>query len=98
MIPEFIIVLSLVAGLSVGDYKQREAYTHSMTLSNVTFAQLHMVRKYSDDPEVLKRLKDIAFYKWCIETDEKYRVTDYYGNVDKVNFELQLEDFTGEWK
>jgi hypothetical protein len=95
---EFIITLAMAMLLSVGDYNEREAYTHRLKLSSVSFAQLHMVRGYIDDPETCIRLKDVAYYKWCIETDDKYRDADYYGADATVNVALQLEHFKKEWK
>lgn len=97
MIPEFILILSLVLNMGVGDYKQRQKATHELNTCTVTFSQLLCVKDVIQDPEVKVRLKKVAFNKWCAETDEKYKAYNYYDQDEPVNIGLQKQDFEREW-
>ena len=98
MIPEFILTLSMVLSLGTGDYEERKLNNHNLLTSKVSYRQLYLVKDFIVDPEVKIRLREVAYYKWCIETDGKYRDVDYYGSSGTVNGKLQDKDFKEEWK
>lgn len=92
-ISELLLTICLIAGLGSSTHKERELYTHELKNSTVTYAQLKCAYHIIDDPEINIRLKDVAYFKWCVETDGKYRDDDYYGDHAKVNYVLQKEHF-----
>ena len=93
MITPLQILLAACLSVGSGNFKEREAYTHKLKNSTISFQEVKQVYRIVDDPETKIRLKEIAYFKYCIETDNKYRVIDYYQNNTKVDRELQKKDF-----
>ena len=94
---DLYLALSLLI-FTTGDYKQRVQCEHSMIQSNVSYSDIKAYYKLSSDPEVKFRLKRILWAKWCILTDEKYRVADYYQDNSRTLNKLQEFDFLQDIK
>lgn len=93
-----ILQLILISAIATGDYKTREQAQHYLTILPGKFEVYRDILQTCEDPEVRFRLKQVAYFKWCLETDEKYRDYDYYVEYSKLNIKLQKEHFEQELK
>lgn len=91
-----ILQLLLISAIAVGPYKTREQAQHYLTILPGKFETYKVLYLKETDPEIKFRLKEIAYFKWCVETDQKFRDYDYYEDHAKINVKLQEEQFEKE--
>ena len=94
---DLYIALSILI-FTAGDYKQRVQCEHDMIQSSVSYANVKTYYQLSSDPEVKFRLKRALWAKWCVITDEKYRVDDSYQDNSRPLNKLQEFDFIQDIK
>lgn len=88
-----IKLLTCVVLLGTGDYHERKQNQHLLSCSSYTYAELKWANSVIKDPEVLYRLKKVAYSKWVSETAEKYKASWGEGHI-----ELRDEDFETDWR
>jgi len=91
-----IVYLLLMTAIAVGPYKTREQAQHYLTVLPGKFEVYKAFLHNTKDPELQVRLKELAYHFWCVETDDKYREKDYYGERGIINKDLQDENFKKE--
>lgn len=91
-----INILLCLTFLMFGNYKERVAAKHNLTLmlDFKTAKELHY--KYKKDPEMALTLKDIAYTKYCEETRSKF--FGEYSYDKEQSKELQDWNFKQDFK